>query len=414
MRQLNIALYVPSWPPGSVSNGIVTYASQLVPALRRLGHRVFLLTFDKAACDNDNFTIDLRTYAFTPSLWNRAMFRVAPAIAAFNSISLSIASAVKELVDRQALDVFEIEDSFGWSFAISRLKLLPVVVRLHGPWFLNGRFNDPGEMTVQNRPREKWERRGIQNAQFVSAPSAEVLRAIKDRYHLAVPASQVIPNPIEANAGVANWNVETCKQDSLLYVGRFDRRKGADLVLRVFGELAGNYQNLKLTFVGPDKGIIDANGNIWTFADFVRNCIPEGARSRIEFLGQMKHSDVMSLRLTHFASIIASQYEIMPYSVLEPMSLGSPLIATAVGGIPELIQDQRNGLLVPSQDTKAMVAACRTLLDDHSLAARLGHQAWQDCRNLYDPEYIAKETVVTYENVIEQFKTHNGHSHPNQ
>jgi glycosyltransferase involved in cell wall biosynthesis len=121
----------------------------------------------------------------------------------------------------------------------------------------------------------------------------------------------------------------------------------------------------------------------------------------------MKHSDVMSLRLKHFASIIASQYEIMPYSVLEPMSLGSPLIATAVGGIPELIQDQRNGLLVPSQDTKAMVAACRMLLDDRGLAARLGRQGWCDCRNFYDPENIAKQTIATYENAIEQFNAHN-------
>ena len=178
MRQLNIALYVPSWPPGSVSNGIVTYASQLVPALRRLGHRVFLLTFDKADSDNDHFTIDLRTYVSVQTLWNRAMFKFAPAIAAFNSTSLSIASAVKELVHQKALDVFEIEDSFGWSFAISRLKLLPVVVRLHGPWFLNGRFNDPGR---DDRPKSSPTRNGsgeaFRHAQFISAPSAEVLRA---------------------------------------------------------------------------------------------------------------------------------------------------------------------------------------------------------------------------------------------
>ena len=178
MRQLNIALYVPSWPPGSVSNGIVTYASQLVPALRRLGHRVFLLTFDKADRHNDHFTIDLRTYVSAPTLWNRAMFRFAPATAAFNSTSLSIASAVKELVHQKALDVFEIEDSFGWSFAISRLKLLPVVVRLHGPWFLSGRFNDVGRDCPPKKTADRsGSVMGFSHAHYVTAPSAEVLKA---------------------------------------------------------------------------------------------------------------------------------------------------------------------------------------------------------------------------------------------
>jgi glycosyltransferase involved in cell wall biosynthesis len=111
----------------------------------------------------------------------------------------------------------------------------------------------------------------------------------------------------------------------------------------------------------------------------------------------------MSLRLKHFATIIASQREIMPYSVLEAMSLGCPVIATSVGGIPELIQDQRNGLLVPSQNGKAMFAACKKLLDDHTLASRLGRQARHDCRELYRSDAIATQTISAYNQAIDNF-----------
>ena len=56
---MKIALYVPSWPPGETANGIVTYASYVVPALRELGHEVFVLTFHNDRNSFDDYAIDL-------------------------------------------------------------------------------------------------------------------------------------------------------------------------------------------------------------------------------------------------------------------------------------------------------------------------------------------------------------------
>jgi glycosyltransferase involved in cell wall biosynthesis len=296
------------------------------------------------------------------------------------------------------------EESYGSSFAIARLNLLPVVVRLHGPWFLNGNYNDPSELLTQRSHREKWERRGILTAQLVTAPSAEVLQAVKDHYRLTLPASRVIPNPLEAKVETETHNAEDCGNDTLLFVGRFDRRKGGDLVLRTFGELAASYPSLRLTFVGPDIGIVQRDGTILKFEHFVHQTLPDWCRSRIQFYGQLNHSDVMALRPKHFLTIIASQYEPFGYCVLEAMSVGCPAIATAVGGIPELIQDGRNGVLVPPHDINAMIAGCKNLLDDPSLAARLGRQAWRDCRELYGPSKIAEQTVAAYEEAVYRFK----------
>jgi len=279
-------------------------------------------------------------------------------------------------------------------------------VRLHGPWFLNGRFYDLDEPARQNRRRQKWEGRSIQHAELVTAPSTEVLQLVKDHYGFSLPASRIIRNSLGTAGDKEMWSITTCSKNSLLFVGRFDRLKGGDLVLRVFAELAASYPELKLTFVGPDRGVVQADGKMSSFEQFVGNNFPAWLRPRIEFCGELKHLEVMALRRKHFATIIASQREIMPYSLLEAMSLGCPLIATSVGGIPELIQDQRNGLLVPSQDVKAMIAACKKLLDDHTLAARLGQQAWQDCHRLYGPDNIATQTISAYNQAIDNFKRH--------
>jgi glycosyltransferase involved in cell wall biosynthesis len=401
LDRMKIALFVPNWPPGRTPNGIVTYASQLVRALRRLGHDVFVLTFQATEQHQDPYTIDLKQFAPTSKFWSRVMFRLAPEATGFNAASSAIAAAVRRLVDQYGLDVVEMEESFGWSFAVSRLNLLPVVVRLHGPWFLSGRFNDPNDDMPLNRRRPAREGKAIQNAQSVTAPSAEVLQAVRAHYGFELTQSQVIPNPLDAAAEADIWSIERCDSDNLLFVGRFDRLKGGDLVLFAFRELAESYPKLKLTFVGPDIGIKGIDCQVSHFEEFIQNNLPQWCRGRVDFRGQLSHSDVMSLRANSFATVVATQYENLPYTVLEAMSLGCPIVATAVGGIPELIKNQRNGLLVPSQEVGALAGACARLLDDRRLAAQLGRQAWRDCRDLYGSERIAKQTVNAYKEAID-------------
>jgi glycosyltransferase involved in cell wall biosynthesis len=401
---MKIALLVPSWPPGFASNGIVTYAAQLVPALRGLGHEVFVLTSHIPGERRDPYAIDLKEFESPRKLWNRVISRLPLGGRRFNGFSTMIIAAIRQLIDTYGLDVVEMEETFGWSHAVSRLNLVPVVVRLHGPWFLNGRFNDPNEDIPLNRRRPAREGEAINNAQFVTAPSAEVLQAVRAHYGCKLARSRVIPNPLDAAAETDIWSLERCDRANLLYVGRFDRRKGGDLILFAFRELAACYPNLKLTFVGPDVGIKGDNGHVSHFDEFIRENLPEWCRSRVDFRSQLSHTDVMSLRVASFATVVASQYETLGYTVLEAMSLGCPIVTTAVGGIPELIKDQHNGLLVPSQDVGALAGACARLLGDNALAVRLGRQAWRDCRDLYSSERIARQTVNAYEEAIDSCK----------
>lgn len=391
---MKIALQVPSWPPGTVPNGIVTYASYLVPALRRLGHEVFVLTY--AADKADPYTVELRRYADMSSLLNRAMYRFAPEITHFNVMSSAIARAIRELVAKHQIDVFEVEESFGWSFEASRLNLVPVVVRLHGPYFLRAKWE-----RRESRNRIRREGQGIRCAHYVTAPCLDTLNAVKNYYGLSLTKSRVVPNPIDAAPEKETWHVESCDTDSLLFVGRFDKVKGGDVVLRAFGHLARLFPKLRLTFVGPDSGIETREGKKYSFYQFARENLPEVVQSRVDFRGQLSHAEVMTMRTKHFITVIAAQYEIMPYMMMEAMSLGCPIVSTAVGGIPEFIKDQRNGLLIPPEDPDAMAIACKRFLEDKALAVRIGRQAWLDCRDLYNSDKVTEQTLSTYREAID-------------
>lgn len=401
---MKIALFVPSWPPGFLANGIVTYAAYLVPALRQLGHTVFIITPQKFSDENDPYTIELPKRGLP--LWDRIMYRLAPDATTFGSMATLIADAVRKLHEEQQLDVYETEESFGWSDAVSQLNLLPVVVRLHGPWFLVARYEDAQQQPALVRTRVNREGKAIKSAHFVTSPSTYVLEATDERYQLGDARFRVISNPIKVAPESEVWSAVPHKHPNFLFVGRFDTRKGGDFVVRAFAQLATSYPDVSLSAIGPDKGV-NLNGKQVQFEDFVRGNVPEQLRARIRFMGTMSHSDTMAVRKQFLATIVASQFEIAPYSVLEAMSLGCPLVTTAVGGIPEMIRDKKNGLLVASQDVTALAAACRTLIEHPNLAASLGRRAWEDCR-AYEPENIARQTVAAYQEAIRIFRPRTG------
>jgi glycosyltransferase involved in cell wall biosynthesis len=401
---MKIAIYVPSWPPGKTASGIVTYASQIIPALRELGHDVFVVTPEKG--DNDPNTIDLSAFYFSPSIWTRAIELLVPGTMVWRAVAFAIRSAVSHLRRTRGVEVFEIEETLGVSLPISRLQILPVVVRLHGPWFLTGAFSNQATSLRSHLQRQKWEGIGIRSATVVSAPTKEIVRAVRSRYRLPLSNVHVIPNALKSSDSQSKWRLATCDPNNLLFVGRFDRAKGGDLVLRVFAELVSSYPKLRLTFVGPDVGVDGPDGKLHLFENFAEATLSELCRSRIEFAGQIPHSELISLRKKSFLTLVTSQYETMPYAVLEAMSLGCPIVATNVGGIPEMIRDRRNGLLVPPQQTNEIAEACKTLIDNPTLAASIGHQSWNDCREFYDPIRVAEQTVLAYQNAIQLFNSH--------
>src|SRR5215470_6301394 len=107
---MNVGLYVPSWPPGLNANGIITYASHLVPALRRLGHEVFLFT-DCQSSKYDPTVTDLRDFVPKRTLWSRLMWHMDPDTSLFNASSRTLANAVTYLTAKHNLDVFEIDEA---------------------------------------------------------------------------------------------------------------------------------------------------------------------------------------------------------------------------------------------------------------------------------------------------------------
>jgi glycosyltransferase involved in cell wall biosynthesis len=173
----------------------------------------------------------------------------------------------------------------------------------------------------------------------------------------------------------------------------------------------------------PAVGLMVANLNPWKgHADLVAAMQLLGSPPRIRCIGagveaDRLHALVREVGLSdrvvfegavldaagEFAGVefgvLASHREGLPNAVLEAMAVGVPMVATAVGGVPELITDEVDGLLVPPHDPAALAAAIGRMATDRALRVRLGEAARRTAE-AYAWDACADRHLELYENVL--------------
>lgn len=147
----------------------------------------------------------------------------------------------------------------------------------------------------------------------------------------------------------------------LLFVGRLEKRKGFRHAVRAFGELASRYPDLHLVVVGHGRE-----------SDALR-ALDRHARRRVVMLGRVSNAALPGYYAAADVFVSpATGGESFGIVLAEAMSAGLPVVASALKGYAEVVRHEHEGLLVPPRDDDALADAIARLLDDPSLARRLG------------------------------------------
>lgn len=187
---------------------------------------------------------------------------------------------------------------------------------------------------------------------------------------------------------------ENFKKESgrILFVGRMESMKGIDTLLRAFAELCKNPSapsNAHLHLVGEGSQRV-AMENLSKKL---------GVHERSEFLGHL--TDVKLHREFAEAEIFVglSRSEALGNVFLEAQAAGCAVLATNTGGIPDIVHNEKTGLLVPPDDSHAAAAALLTLLQDQGLRERLA-KAGEENVQRYDWDLIAPKYGEIYKNLL--------------
>jgi glycosyltransferase involved in cell wall biosynthesis len=171
-------------------------------------------------------------------------------------------------------------------------------------------------------------------------------------------------------------------------VGRLAVEKGVDIFLHAAARVLAECPETKFVVVGdgPDRAELDS------LIDKL------GIRDHVHMLGRC--NDMPPLYASLDIMVSASRREGLPIAILEGMASRLPLVATAVGEVPTVIQDGRTGVLVPAENPELLAEAIIESLRDPARRQRLGSAARQLVEDEFSAERMTKDYLHVYEGVL--------------
>jgi glycosyltransferase involved in cell wall biosynthesis len=221
-----------------------------------------------------------------------------------------------------------------------------------------------------------WRRRAYVLAERLTSPLADAIVAVSGaiaadltrRYRIRGPRIVVVHNGIDADAFVPRRSRSSVLAEIALeegdriigLAGRMTPQKGHEFLLDAVARLRPRFPRLRCVLAGdgPLRSELETRASALGIAD---RCRFIGARADV--------ADVLSV-----VEIVTlpSRSEGLPFALLEAMVLGKPVVASTVGGNPEVVEEGRTGLLVPTADAPALAAAIARMLDRPHDAAAMG------------------------------------------
>lgn len=402
---MHVAFWSPAWPLEKFQNGIITYVHWMKRELESQGHHVSVFTaeLDTTSEDPNVHVVGRDAGSVFSRAFNKHVRRRRPSFRGIFDFGTEIARAIKKVHRHNPVDIVEMEESFGWFADVARLTSLPLVVKLHGPAFLSMVEDE----LVSPLGLERIEREGqaLSEVDSIVAPSELILRQTLERYELKPREIRRVVNPLVMDERTPLWSPNRCDTSCVLFVGRFDLRKGGDIVLKAFASAARQNRNLRLVFVGPDNGVLGPDGKKVHFNEFRDSVLPADVRARVDYRGRMANDEIMALRTQSMLTVIASRWENQGYALLEAMFQGCPVISTDAGGCPESIVDGVTGVLAKSGDPESFSRQMLAIVNDQVRAEALGRAARQHVIREHAANKVVESALKIYAQVIEHKMT---------
>lgn len=213
-----------------------------------------------------------------------------------------------------------------------------------------------GDLKNRFRQSPKATAKLLGNAHRIISPSVYLKTEVEN---LGFSHVQYIPNPLRLNK--YHFKKREILLPKLLWVRAFDEIYNPLLALKTLKELTKIYPEAELCMVGPDK-----DGSLSACRKYASK-----HNLNVKFTGKLKKKEWIRLSTDYYIFLNTSDIDNTPVSVIEAMALGLPVISTNVGGIPYLIDDTVNGMLVPPNDPERMKEKIQLLIENPNLAGSL-------------------------------------------
>jgi glycosyltransferase involved in cell wall biosynthesis len=377
------------------SGGVASVVGNLARHLEQRGHHVVFFAIGAAELPTRRTTAwgfagyeqNLRPPSI-PGRWLRSR-------AAFLVLMVRTLWRLGVVIRAERVEVVNIHyplDGHIYFLLLRRLLRFKVVVSVHGADLFP---------TGQPLTSYSWAmKRLLESADAVVAPSRSFLQDCVAAFPSVSRQGVAIHNGIDLD----EFPAPTGERDTgasaaapyLLCIAAHNAKKAIDVLLRAFVAIHRAHPGIRLRLVGdgPLRG------------EHERLARELSVAAHVDFLGLRGRAEVAAELQGCAAFVLPSRAEPFGMVVVEALAQGRPVIASAVGGIPEIIEDGRSGVLVRPDDPDALAAAVDTVLRDGALGATIARAGEARARSLFGKSAMGSRYERLYENLGRQLPEH--------
>ena len=379
------------------AGGIGTYTMTHALALAELGHEVWVGVRDRAPTQLSHPLIQVEAIAPPDP------YRI-PAFNGYWGLTLGLlpwAASVAQAVLKHPCDCYEVPEWLAGALLLGTSR--PLLIRLHSHLALVRRLNQlPPSLDAKLSCR--LERAAMTHARSILANSRALADELAKDYRIPRDRIEVLPLGIDLRRFQVSSGLNTSlglSEEAVLalFVGRLERRKGIEDLFEAFFHAAPHHERLHLAIAGHDTDT--GPFGISMQAHLAAMVSEAGLGERVHWLGNRASEHVPALYAGCDFLIAPSPFESFGLVYLEALASGRPVIACNTGGVPDLVQDGVEGLLIPAHAPERLAQSLMTLAGDADLRSRMGMAARQKASR-FDSRQIAAQAVHHYERLLER------------
>jgi glycosyltransferase involved in cell wall biosynthesis len=400
---MRIAFISYEYPPDTGTGGIGTYVRQAAHMLRRRGHHVevFAATDSARYQEDDEGIVVHRVQEH-----DRKQF----------------AHSVREVFAKaHTAERFDIVETAEYGAdgreVIKQFPRLPLVVKLHTPTFLINRLNAGAQSVLSKarfalgalrrgafrRLRPNYDYRFDEEYAFARladvllSPSRDLIQIVAREWHLAPDAIQHLPNVFDPALAFLAIDARPPEDDVVVaFVGRLERRKGVLDLMHAIPRVLAREPRVRFVFAGaasysPNRAL--------DMRQYIERQL-SAYRDRLTFLGFVPYERLPAVLANSDICVFPSVWENFPNVCLEAMAAARAVIGSSAGGMADMFDGSRCGLLTPPNDARSLAEAVLRLATNRDLRIELGQKARKKVSRAYTPDVIGPLQEDVYHTAV--------------
>ena len=400
---MHIGLLTPYYPDQETLNsGLATHFATLANALAADGHQVTVIHV-RPVYVNEGSGVDeqknggatILIYKVALPSWLTGTLGSKWAVISFLQrvkCMLFVHNKLNRLIETYSIDVIETTSyySLGYLYLKYKKPPIPIITRVsttfsqimdeHYP-FKSRLFKLLGKMEIDMIKVTKHRLTHARN----HAVELEML------YGILAFGFNIIPHGISMPALSENTK-QANSPIKVLYVGRMEYRKGIDVLLAAIPIVLAQNNNVTFELTGADTDDTYQNG--------FRAMHSADVNSKVRFRGVLAMDEINAAYAACDIFVAPSRYESFGLIYIEAMSYGKPVIGCNVGGVPEIIEDNKNGLLANVGNAQSLAEKLLYLINNPEQRQQMAEAARQTVEEKFTAEKLAAKSVAYYQQVI--------------